>query len=192
MCSNRKPNAGLNLTTGRRLLVPPQAAQHVWALRILSEMYICICTCTYSFWYVILLKSFSFLGNTCSTQNATSSSGLPSAVSSSGPPSTALPTLTSPNAGTCSRFLSVCCWFYSVFCWLFVVLLLLSKISWICVGCWHLSLCVFMCMSCTPSCYSLKLRQMVDQSEDHISHTLWSVFVRDGASHVISADRKRL
>jgi len=29
LCSNRKPNAGLNLTTGRRLLVPPQAAQHV-------------------------------------------------------------------------------------------------------------------------------------------------------------------
>jgi len=33
---------------------------------------------------------------------------------------------------------------------------------------------------------------MVDQSEDHISHTLRSIFVRDGASYVISADRKRL
>jgi len=51
--SNQKPNAGLNLTTGRRLPVPPQAAQHVWARRVLSEIYICICTCTCCIWYVI-------------------------------------------------------------------------------------------------------------------------------------------
>ena len=70
--------------------------------------------------------------------------------------------------------------------------LLLSKVSWIFVGCWLLSLCVFMCRLYKPSCCGLKLGRMVDQSEDNISHTLWSVFVRDGASHVISANRKRL
>ena len=174
-----------------QLLLPhlpwPQALCVGQSFRFLSA------SCWFKFFSVLIwLKSLSLFGNAGSTQNAASSSGLSSAASSSGPPSAASPALTSPSVGQSFRFLSACCWFFSVCCWLFVVLLLLSKISWICVGCWHMSLCVFMCRSCTPSSVGVKLSRMVDQSQDYISHTLWSVFVRGGASHVISADRKRL
>ena len=92
------------------------------ACRILSEIYICICTCACCFWYVIGLKSFSLCVNVGSTPNASSSSGLSAGVSSSGPPSAASPALTSPNADQSFCFLSARCWFFSVCCWLFVVL----------------------------------------------------------------------
>ena len=85
--------------TDNRLLVPLQTAQHVRARRILSEIYICICTFTCCFLYVIGLKSFSLCVNTGSTPNAPSSSGLSAGVSSSGQPSAAMPGLTSPSAG---------------------------------------------------------------------------------------------
>jgi len=95
----QKPNAGPKVTTGRRLLVPLQTAQHVRVRRILSEIYICICTFTCCFLYEIGLKSFSLCVNTGSTPNAPSSSGLSAGVSSSGQPSAAMPGLTSPGAG---------------------------------------------------------------------------------------------
>ena len=96
---NQKPNAGPKLTTGRRLLVPLQTAQHVRARHILSEIYTCICTCTCCFLYVIGLESFSLCVNAGSTPNSSSSSSLSAGASSSGPPSAAMPVLTSPGAG---------------------------------------------------------------------------------------------
>jgi len=126
---NQKPNAGPKLTTGRRLLVPLQTAQHVRARRILSEIYICICTCTRCILYVIGLESFSLRVNAGSTPSASSSSGLSAGASSSGPPSAAIPALTSPSAGQSFCFVLARCWFFSVCCWLFVVSLVLLKIS---------------------------------------------------------------